>query len=84
MEVEAGKIVDEWRIEEQAIETIEYAAMAGQEVGSVFRAGAAFEAGIPTELFRGRSDAYAISPDGGRFLMASPPPDACCVFRNRL
>ena len=35
MEVEAGKIVDEWRIEEQAIESIEHAAMAWQNVRGV-------------------------------------------------
>ena len=43
MEIEAGKIVDEWRIEEQAIEPIEDAAMSGQNAGRVFRARAAFE-----------------------------------------
>jgi Tol biopolymer transport system component len=53
-----------------------YISPEGMVMASPVRAGAAFEAGIPTELFRGRSDAYAISPDGGRFLMASPPPDA--------
>ena len=37
-----GKIVDEWRIEEQAIEPIEYAAMAGQNFCRVLCAGAAF------------------------------------------
>jgi hypothetical protein len=29
MEVEACKIVDEWRVEEQAIESIEHAAVTG-------------------------------------------------------
>src|SRR5215216_121170 len=43
MEVEACKIVDEWRIEEQAIEPIEYAAVSRQDVGRVFCAGASFE-----------------------------------------
>src|SRR5678815_3923447 len=43
MEVEACKIVDEWRVEEQAIEAIEYAAVAGKYVGGVFCACAAFE-----------------------------------------
>jgi hypothetical protein len=43
LEVEACKIVDEGRIEEQAIESIEYAAMAWENVGSVFCARASLE-----------------------------------------
>src|SRR5919205_3499409 len=43
MEVKACKIVDERRVEEQAIEPIEYAAMSGQNVGGIFRARATFE-----------------------------------------
>lgn len=43
MEVEAGKIVDERCIEEQAIEPIEYAAMTGQDIRGVLRSGAALE-----------------------------------------
>ena len=43
MEVEACKIVDEWRIEVQAIEPIEYAAMTRENVGRVFCAGASLE-----------------------------------------
>src|SRR5215510_9493489 len=43
MEVEASKIVDEWRVEEQAIESIEYAAMSGQNVGRILCARATFE-----------------------------------------
>src|ERR1700730_16335399 len=36
MKVEAPKIVDEWRIEEQAIETIKYATVSGQKFGGIF------------------------------------------------
>ena len=43
IEVEASKIVDERCIEEQAIESIEYAPMARQNVGCVFCSRAAFE-----------------------------------------
>src|ERR1044072_6439768 len=46
MEVEAGKIVDEWRVEEQAIESIEYAAMSGQNVGCVLCARTTFESAL--------------------------------------
>src|SRR5215208_1001272 len=43
MEVETAKIVDERCIEEQAIESIEYAAMTGQNVRGVLCSGAALE-----------------------------------------
>ena len=46
MEVEACKIVDEWRVEEQAIQTIEYTAVARKNVGRVFCACAAFECAL--------------------------------------
>jgi hypothetical protein len=36
MKVEAPKIVDERRIEEQAIETVKYAAVSGEEFGGIF------------------------------------------------
>src|SRR5215213_2070999 len=43
MEVEACEIVDERRIEEQAIQSIEYAAVSRQNVGSILCARATFE-----------------------------------------
>src|SRR6185436_5401675 len=42
-EIGVCKIVDERRIEQQAIDPIEHATMARQNLRSVFRAGAAFE-----------------------------------------
>jgi eukaryotic-like serine/threonine-protein kinase len=52
-----------------------YISPEGVLMASPIRAGAAFEAGPPSELFRGHSAAYAVSPEG-RFLMATPPPDS--------
>src|SRR5262245_8533330 len=43
MKVEAGKIVEERRVEEQAIEPVEYAAMSWQNVGRVVCARATFK-----------------------------------------
>ena len=43
MEIEAGKIVEERRVEEQAIEPVEYAAVSGQNIRRILRTRAAFQ-----------------------------------------